>query len=1526
MIKKNDIQDIYFLSPMQEGMLFHYLMDKSSPAYFEQTTYRIEGDFDLKTFEQAFNRLIQRYDILRTLFIFDKVKKPVQVVLKKREAQVDYRDISTLPQEEQAAYIENFKSEDKKRGFDLTAEISSRFSVLKIHRDVYEITWSFHHIIMDGWCTVVLLKELLAVYMAIKKAAPINLPAVRPYSIYIKWLEAQDKEKGIRYWKEYLEGFSQRSLMPRRPEAAEDRSQQERFVFKIDRELTGRLKVMMNELQVTPGTLFQVLWGVLLQQYNNTYDVLFGSVVSGRPVEIPGIETMVGLFINTIPLRIKGSPGTTFAELLKGTQQEVIRSRNYEHIPLAEIQAGTSLKRDLFEHIVAFENYPVDSELKTINKKSDLGFTVLGSELFEQTNFDMSIVVAPGKEWAVLVYYNPFVYDPEVIKKIETHLTNIVRRVTGDQNIPLCEIDMLSQAEKKYFVYEINETQADYPADKTIYRLFEEQVEQFPSRVALIDADEHLTYRELHNRALQLAKRLRGKGAGPDDIIGIMAERSIFLVSAMLGILKAGAAYLPIDIDYPRDRKEYILADSRAALLLTPPGLAPGIDWPGEIMEIGESACGDEEAGSVHPDNISKPWHLAYVIYTSGSTGRPKGVMIENRGLVNYVCWAGKTYVKNEKVSFPLYTSISFDLTVTSIFVPLTTGNRVVIYRREEDELVIERIIAEKRVNMVKLTPSHLNVIINSKENTPGTPGDVVKGFIVGGEELKVQLAAQIHDSFAGKVEIFNEYGPTETVVGCMIYKYNYRGDNGISVPIGTAAANVQVYVLDRSRKNTPAGCTGELFISGDGLARGYLNRVELTAAKFIPNPFRPGASMYSSGDLVRRSTDGNLEFTGRIDQQVKIRGYRIELGEIENHLLSHPEIKDACVILKERDAGDKLLCTYAVAERTRSHRGGEAGAEEKGAGTADNLDIPAIKQYLSARLPDYMLPAFIIELEQIPLTNNGKVDREALPEPGGMLAAGVKYEAPANEVEASIVELWEDILKISAPGVNDRFFELGGHSLKAIELAARIYKGFDVKIPLKEVFRRPTVKELAAYISSRNKEESIYAAIEPVEKKEYYVPAPAQKRLYFIQQMTPGTTAYNITFLYIIEEEADRRKLENAFLEMISRHETLRTSFVSAGGSPVQRVHEEVDFAIEYYEGAAPAHSEKEIITNFVKPFDLSAAPLLRVGLAKLAEERYLLMIDIHHIVSDGVSEAICIEEFTALYSGEKLPPLRLQYRDYALWQDREAQKETVQKHREYWLEIYSRQVPPLNMPVDFDKQDPLGFSGSRIYFEIDKETTKALQEIALAEGSTLYMVLLGVYYVLLNKLTGQEDIVVLTSTAGRRHPDLDSILGMFVNTLALRNFPGAGIAFRVFLKELTERTIDMFENQDYPFEDLLEKVPSLRDIMKVGFAFRNIDEATAAESFKLALKRFPYENKTTKVDLYLSGEFVKDRVGFTFIYSTQLFKEEKIKRFIKYFNDIISIVQQDREIKLEKIKISHDLIKPGSTALQEDQGDFVF
>lgn len=929
----------------------------------------------------------------------------------------------------------------------------------------------------------------------------------------------------------------------------------------------------------------------------------------------------------------------------------------------------------------------------------------------------------------------------------------------------------------------------------------------------------------------------------------------------------------------------------------------------------------------------------AYVIYTSGSTGTPKGILVEHRCFTDFTRWAVEEFEHRPGYQVLLSNSYASDGSIQQIFPPLVTGGTLHLVRTELrlDTPAYVKYLKENKINNIDEVPVVMNLVFESvvldetKELLPD-----LTCLSLGSEYVPIEVARKSRKYLNHEGRIINAYGPAETSVETCTYHFDGRSEQERSL-IGKPRRNLNVYILDQMGNLCPIGVPGEICIGGFGVARGYLNRPELTAEKFLSDSYRSyraysSKKIYKTGDQGRWQADGNIEFLGRIDNQVNIRGYRVELGEIENQLLSHDAIVEAVVLIKEKER-EKYLCTYFTSNQA--------------------VDVADLREYLCQKLPEYMVPLYFINVDTIPLNPNGKVDRKALPAPE--MSSVSNYIAPANETEERLTEIWCDVLGVDkeVTGVHADFFELGGHSLKTIKLIARIHQTFDVKVPVKEVFNLKTIRRLSQYILGAKKEE--YLSISPAEQKEYYVLSSAQKRMYVVQQLEPDKTSYNMTEIKPLNIDIDTERLEDTFKKLVARHENLRTCFKMVAGEPVQKIDNDVEFAIEYREVGSREEVE-EMVTNLIRPFDLSRVPLLRVVLINIPGVGHLLMVDIHHIICDGVSYEILVRDFTAIRAEEELPGLRLHYKDYTEWQKGLKEKETgrLKRQEEFWLKQFNDdEIPILNMPVDYPRPPVKSFKGSKVIFGVDRYFTGQLKRLASETGTTLFMLLLTAYNILFSRYTRQEDIIIGSPISGRNHKDLQNIIGMFVNILPLRNRPVANKCFKEFLAEVRENTLNAFENQDYQFEELVHKLgvkrdPARQSLFDAAFQIGNVDIGSTDEREVLTAGDDNRDNKhpspddspifamfhekysfiTIKYDLAMTVEEIGGgRLRGALVYATDLFGRSTVEKIVKRFFDILKQVVENRDIKLEEIEISHELAAVKSYADNEDfLSDFEF
>ncbi|WP_211234359.1 non-ribosomal peptide synthase/polyketide synthase, partial [Paenibacillus taiwanensis] len=1480
------IENIYTLTPMQKGMWFHSAMNSQTGAYHEQTRFTLEGELDVDLFAKSLQTLAQNHAVLRTNFTSGPLGEPVQIVFKDKTLGFTFEDIRALSEEAQAAYMRDVAAKDQARGFDLERDALLRVTVIQTDECKYQVLWSSHHILMDGWCLPQLTQELFDTYDSFvqqQQPAPSTAPA---YSQYIEWLERRDGEAASAYWSTYLEDYDQQTALPQETTSIRSAAYvAEQLSCELNASLSKAITRAAKQHQVTLNTLLQAAWGVILQKYNGTNDVVFGSVVSGRPAEIAGIESMIGLFINTIPVRVRCAADASFAALMGQLQEQALESGKFDYYPLYEIQARTVQKQDLVRQIIVFENYPMDEQLEQAGGDERGMLAITHVEVEEQTNYDFNLIVIPGEELSFRFDYNANVFRQADMERLMGHLMHTLEQIATNPHILIADLELTTDSEKLEIIDTFNATITDYPRHTALHRLFEEQVQQVPDAVAVSFNNCDWTYRELNERANRLARTLKSQGVTTDQLVGLMVERSIHMIVGILAILKAGGAYVPIDPEYPEERIRYMIEDSGAQLMLTQQQLAGRVP---DIQQI--ILLDDEQAYEFDGSNLedsSDATDLAYVIYTSGTTGKPKGNLTTHRNIVRVV--KGAKYIRITDQDHVLQlSSYAFDGSTFDIFGALLNGARLVIIPQEIllEVRKLADLIERERISVMFITTAFFNVLVDV--NTACLRH--IRAILFGGERVSVNHVRKALGHL-GPGTIKHVYGPTESTVFATCYDVHEIPEQAVTVPIGGPISNTAIYIVDGKNKLLPVGVAGELCVAGDGLARGYLNRPDLTAEKFVENPFAAGERMYRTGDLAKWLPDGSIEYVGRIDQQVKIRGYRIELGEIEAHLLDVPAVQEAIVIARETDNGEKQLCAYYVAEQP--------------------ISAGELKAILGQELPAYMLPSHFIPLERLPLTPNGKVDRKWLPAPEEHINTGTEHVAPRTPQEEQLARIWQEVLGIPIVSMTDNFFELGGHSLRATILVNRLHQELQLEMPLREVFQYPTLEAMAQRLTQAGKH--AYTSIPVAQTSEYYPVSSAQKRLYILHQLDGAELSYNMPNILLLEGALDRSRFEAAFQALISRHETLRTGFELVNGEPVQRIAEKVDFAVEYME--ASEQEADQLTRSFVRSFQLEQPPLLRVGLIKLSEHRYLLMFDMHHIISDGTSMGILVNEFVRLYGEEELPSLQIQYKDYAVWQQSAVQEAQMKQQEAYWLHALAGEIPVLELPTDHIRPVTQSFRGDLLQFVLDQEQSEGLRQLATNSGATMYMVLLAAYTALLHKYSAQEDIIVGTPIAGRNHADLQPLMGMFVNTLAIRSYPAGHKSFMTYLEEVKESTLGAFENQNYPFEELVDKVQVVRDMSRnpvfdTMFILQNA-ELGDMNIHGLKLQAVQNEHTVSKFDLTFQAEEADAEIICSIEYSTELFERATIARMIGHFKTFIAAVLDNPQAHIASLPIVTDAEK---------------
>ncbi|MCP5052505.1 MAG: amino acid adenylation domain-containing protein, partial [bacterium] len=1564
-----EYEDVYPMSDIEKGLVFYYLKHIGTGVYHDQFVYPGKyRSFDLKRFERALKLMVDKHPILRTGFNIEDFDEPVQIVREHISPNFDHRDISVLNVVEQEECIREFLKQDLETPFRIEDTSLWRMRVYTRDPDTIAVVLVFHHAVLDGWSTASLMSELNNTYLKLKREPGfVSSPLGCSYKdTVIDEILEKTNPRTMDYWKNQLTGYKRVEFTETVKEYAPTVNMKV-YRTHADAAVLDNLKEVAGSYTTSLKNLCFGAYLFVMDMLTHQEDLVVGVVTNNRPVHEDG-DKVLGCFLNTIPVRMQIPTGITWAGYIKMVETKMLEVRRYERLSLFEIARIIGEKNKdrnpIFDTLLNFTDFhiyrDVETEVVPESERSQprepesaavKGLNIEGSQI-TNTLFDFEVSITMGG-FVIHPKYNPSAVSEEIVQKSCVYFERVLNKFIHEPDTPMTANDILSPEEIQQLLVQFNDTAADYSREKTIHGLFEEQAERTPYKTALTGGNPnieirnpthnsvHLTYGELNRRTNQLSHGLREKGVAVGDLVAVIMDRSIDMVIVVMSILKAGGAYVPLEPYLPDTRIQKILDSLRVNVLLTDDSEYPRVSGIGESLETLETIwCpgGRDREEMVkysikNPSSNVAPLDFAYTIFTSGSTGVPKGVLETHRPVVNVLEWVNRTFDVEPPDKLLFVASLGFDLSVYDIFGILASGAclRVVeAHDIKSPERLLEIIIGEG-ITFWDSAPAALQQLVPFLDDVADRgERHAMRLVFLSGDWIPVTLPDVLKEAFPG-VRVISLGGATEATIWSNFHPILDVDPRWPSIPYGKPIQNAKYYILDRHLELCPIRVPGDLYIGGQCLASGYLNDPELTAEKFIgfiepqitqkkdfnnkPSA-KSAAKLYKTGDIARWHGNGNMEFLGRKDHQVKVRGFRIELGEIESQLLTHDEIKSVVVLLRKDKRGDNFLCAYVVSFLEMS--------KEK------------LTDHLSRELPEYMIPMHFIRLEAIPVTANGKVDRKALPAPEAKGDETGLLVLPGNEVQEKLAGVWTEVLgiEIGTIGIDSDFFELGGHSLNATMVISRIHKELDVKIPLAELFNSPTIRGLSKHIGGM--EEERYSPLEAVEEREHYPLSSAQMRLFILQQLDNESTAYNGPQVMVLEGELHKERLVKVFNQLIRRHESFRTFFELIGEEPVQRIRQphEVTFEIQWY-GDAPRverpgeeHESKDayekITRDFIRPFDLGKAPLLRVGLVKSGESKHLFMIDIHHIITDGISQEILVREFVLLNTNDGdttvLPPLTLQYRDFSQWQNGETQRTVLTKQERYWLNQFHGFIPVLNLPVDYARPSFQSFDGDIVSFRLGKEETSDLKEMASTGGATLYMILLTLFKVFLYKVTGQEDIVVGTGVAGRRHADLQNIIGIFVNTLALRNSLSGEKSFLDFLKEVKESTLEAFENQEYPFEDLVEKVmanrdPSRNPLFDTMFQLENIQlqsqsatPPTSADvttgmkmnkqmskkipgdggSHNLGVKPYGFNRGISKFELTLFGKEAAGGVNFLFEYSTTLFRPETINGFISYFKEI--------------------------------------
>jgi amino acid adenylation domain-containing protein len=1378
----------------------------------------------------------------------------------------------------------------------------------------YQVIWTYHHLLLDGWSLPLLLKDLFTCYEAFSRQQEPVLGQVRPYHDYLVWLQQQSMEEAEAFWRERLQGFMAPTKL--KVESGVDNVSEvepgyKKCILQLSEELTQRLQQLVRQRQLTLNTLIQGAWAVLLSRYSGEQDVVFGATVAGRPAEVPGIERMVGLFINTLPIRVKFSASQPVLNVLHRVQQDQLDVSRYEYSPLAQVQSWSNIPAGtaLFESLLVFENYPVKSVLKEQSEQQQLD--VQFNQTIEQTNYPLMLEVLPNTQLLFQLSYNRSHFSQATVERMLNHLQTILEYILVHPEHTVAEIPLLTQEERQQWLVEQNQTQVAYPLDESVAVQIAYHAQHHPTMTALVCGQTRMSYGQLQERATQLAHRLRKLGVGPDVLVGLYMPRSIEMVVGMLAIFQAGGAYLPLDLATPRERLEMVLNEAQPQVVLTHTHLRDQLPMSeASILTLHPSWQGlAQESTEPLLDEMDNQ-RLAYVIYTSGSTGRPKGVMVTHKGMLNHL------YIKIDELSLTEYDRVAqtashcFDISVWQIFASLLCGGQVHILPDEiaHDPENLAAVVEREGLTVLEVVPSFLRAIVEMHSSEKLVRQlRALRWLVVTGEALPADLCHRWCQM--SPVSLVNAYGPTECsddITHLMIEKAPER-IAGV-MPIGKALANTTLYILDKWLQPVPEGIAAELYIGGTGVGRGYLGDPVRTATAFVPHPFsqEPGERLYRTGDLARFLSDGTVEFVGRIDYQVKVRGFRIELGEIEAALQQLSMVQESVVLVREDVPGNQRIVAYIVCS------------------TDEKPDTEDLKRALREKLPEYMVPSVFITLPTMPLTPNGKIDRRALPTPEEQdEARGAQADSARRPMEELLTMYWCDVLGLNHVGVHDNFFELGGQSLLAMRLISRIRAELQVEITLKHLFEAQTIAGLAEKIDQlmRAAQHVATPPLVPRADDEKLQLSFAQQRLWFIDQLEPGNAAYNIPLALQLDGKLNRDALAYSLQEIVRRHETLRTTFVVEDELPVQVIHPSDIFQMNSIDlEEMPFESHEEHIRQLARreaelPFDLTVGPLLRATLIRCNDQKHILLLTMHHIASDGWSMGVLLRDMSTIYrayvNGKQpsLPMLPVQYADVARWERMWMQGDLLQSHLDYWRHQLSG-YEVLQMPTDRPRSATPTSRGAAYQFELSRAVADALGVLNQQEGVTMFMTLLTVFQIILQRYCDQNDIVIGTDVAGRNRVEVENLIGFFVNQLVLRSDLSGEPTFRELLRHNRNMCMDAYVHQDIPFEKLVEELKPKRGqnmapFFQVKFLLQNLPIGASQELPDITVRALAPEVTSTKLDIVLQITPSEDGLHGLFTYSTELFDESTMKRMAENFKVLVLSILAHPDAPISKLEM---------------------
>lgn len=1492
-MEQQTLESIYPLSPAQKGILFHSLFGSGHGVYLNQVALTLSGPLEPERFERAWSVLAQRHPALRTSFHWEQLERPLQVVRRTLSFPVAFEDQSHLTASEQQAKEDGWLREERLRGLPLDEAPLCRVRLIRLAPERHRMVMTYHHILLDAWSVQLLWSELADAYRGLGEGRELNIEPAPAFRDFIAWLERQPRGRSEEFWRELLRGIGRPTPLPGDARPCALLQPDEPFgeqKVRLAPEAADLLRALAARAQVTTSTVFQAAWGLLLARHSGEQDVVFGATSAGRSAPVDGIESMLGLFINTLPVRARPSASVSVRSYLKDLQEQQLRAREHEQSQLVDIRAACALPGDqpLFESILVFQNASLGSD----DPFRRMGLESSDFRQLEQSSYPLTVVAedfGAGGPLDVLMAYSERRFPAEQISRLLGHFSTLLDNLARSPDAPLGRVGMLPDSERRTLLHDWNASAApDVDEGPPVHQRIAAQAERTPEACALEAGSRRMTYRELMTHSHQLAHVLRARGVGPERVVGLLLGSAFDAIPAMLGVLEAGGAYLPLDVDAPEERLRGILADAGAEVVITEARFASKLASAGVRLLVLDtereaiSACSAEALPVA-----TRPGNLAYVVYTSGSTGTPKGVQIAHRSLLNHNLGAIARFGLGQGERVLQFTPIQFDAAGEEIYPTLLVGGTVVVREELVEADAFTALVERERLTVLSLPPSFLDEWTFSLERLGQRVPACLKLVLIGGEAIRPESLVRWRRAGGLGTPWINVYGPTEATITAACAVIDEKFSEPV-LPIGRPLPGVQLYILDERLEPCPVGVAGELWIGGVGLARGYLGQPELQAERFMPDPFSgtPGARLYRTGDVARYLPDGQVVFVGRVDRQVKVRGARVELGEIEAVLRSQANLRDAVVVPREH-AGEVRLVAYAVPKQ------------------GELVEVGALRRACRTRLAPYMVPAGFVLLDELPLSSNGKLDIAALPEPDWQAGTERDFTAPRTPLEETLAASWAKVLRVERVGVDDSFFDLGGHSLLAMQLVSRLKEELGVALPLRELFEAPTVAELAVRIARLQAGEQARSggdAIRPVSRTGPLPASTAQERLWFVHQMNPASVAYAIPLVLRIRGPLDRVAFERSLDAFVQRHEVLRTTLSHEQGRVVQHIHPAMPVCQPMLdlsglsEEARQEALQREIDAEVHRPFDLERGPVFRARVIRHSDVLHHALIVVHHIAFDGWSARLLEQELAAFYASFRtgqphgLPELRIQFADFAVWEREHLTEAFLQPHLDWWRRYLEGVPEVLSLPADRPRPaQPSGRNG-RVEFLIPESLAARLRSLAGQEGTTLYSVLTAGFSALLARYSAERTIVLGSITAHRDREDLAPLVGCFVEQLALRIDVDENAPVRALIRSAHQSALDVLEHRFLPFSRLVEELRPERSagiapLAQVGIQFDNMGAAETRGFGDLEVEEVNNSPGESVYDLMLVAAESEGLLGLAFNYSQDLFDERRIRRMADHF-----------------------------------------